>query len=529
MLTGFPQISGTGLKSSQVIALISFFLLFPGFLFYHQFLAMGLITPFAAGFFGYVSLGTLLAFLILLPWNTNWIREIISVRYLQWVLVFLIYTSVWTIAHYLLLDEEHIKIASRQSLETIIFWTCLFLIGVLLPLESKLLHWLFLLSFIVIFVFLLYFFLNTDANSYYARRIYGNMANLSTYQGFARSVLITLLLLLAVFNSFRTKAFFILGGTFVLFMLISRSDFYAFLAVSAALCVIYGIKQPKYFLLLLLVSLEVILLAAPDITPRIKVFLESRTADIVVSAPPVDTLPVDDGNLQTPAHTESSSADETASNQTIGRTSTQPAETEATTIPRVSRQFEVLDISSSKSWTGRLALQKIALGQIAETPVLGKFGGHVLTEDTGQFTTGYAGRYAHNALSAWVTYGLVGFLLYVSLTLYGFLASARQIILKRRNTLHWMFAFMLNFVCLLLIIASKSVYWPLPALAWGIVINALIHTPPRNRGDNQSTNHLLPMQTPNVEQMEIIDTSLPISGNSKFARSASKKIFPLSS
>ncbi len=58
MLTGFPQISGTGLKSSQLIALISFFSLFSGFLFYHQFLAMGLIPPFAAGFFGYVRLGT---------------------------------------------------------------------------------------------------------------------------------------------------------------------------------------------------------------------------------------------------------------------------------------------------------------------------------------------------------------------------------------------------------------------------------------------------------------------------------------
>ena len=448
MLTGFPQISGTGLKSSQVIALISFFLLFPGFLFYHQFLAMGLITPFAAGFFGYVSLGTLLAFLILLPWNTNWIREIISVRYLQWVLVFLIYTSVWTIAHYLLLDEEHIKIASRQSLETIIFWTCLFLIGVLLPLESKLLHWLFLLSFIVIFVFLLYFFLNTDANSYYARRIYGNMANLSTYQGFARSVLITLLLLLAVFNSFRARTFFILGGTFVLFMLISRSDFYAFLAVSATLCVIYGIKQPKYFLLLLLVSLEMVLLAMPDIAPRIEIFQETRTPEKIVSAPATAAVPVE----------------------------MQPAPAEDAKPPRLSRQCEVLDISSSKSWAGRLALQNKALGQIAENPLMGKFGGHVLTEDTGRYAKGHTGRYAHNALSAWVSYGLAGFLIYICLTLYGFLIPAYRIIFKQEHIPLWTFAFTLNFVCLLLIIVSKPVFWPLPALGWGLTAKALIQS-----------------------------------------------------
>ena len=448
MLTGFPQISGTGLKSSQLIALISFFLLFPGFLFYHQFLAMGLIPPFAAGFFGYVSLGTLLAFFILLPRNTDWIREIISVRYLQWVLVFLSYASVWTVAHYLLLDGEHIAIASKQSLETIIFWTCLFLIGLLLPLESKLLHWLFLLSFIVIFAFLLHFFLSTDANSYYARRIYGDTANLSTYQGFARSVLITLLLLLAVFNSFRARAFFILGGTFVFYLLISRSDFYAFLAVSAALCVIYGIKQPKYFLLLLLVSLEVVLLAAPDIAPRIEIFRETRTPEKITPAPAAAAVPAE----------------------------TQPALAEDAKPPRLSRQFEVLDISSSKSWAGRLALQNKALGQIAENPLMGKFGGHVLTEDTGRYAKGHTGRYAHNALSAWASYGLAGFLIYICLTLYGFLVPAYRIIFKQKHIPLWTFAFTLNFVCLLLIIVSKPVFWPLPALGWGLTAKALMRS-----------------------------------------------------
>ena len=450
------------LKLSQSVALISFFLLFPGFLFYHQFVAMGLIPPFAAGFFGYVSLGTLLAFLILLPWNTDWLKKIIKNRYALCVMAFLFYTSAWTLAHYMLLEGDYITKASVQSLETVIFWSCLFLIGLLLPLESVSLRWSLCISFAVILVYLLYFFATNDATMYYARRIYGGTADVATYQGFGRSVLFTLLLLLAVSNSFRARAFFMLGGVFVLFMLISRSDFYAFLAVSATLCIISGIKQPKYLLLLLFISMEVAMLAVPDITPRIKVFLETRSPDIAVQAPAPDD-PV--------------SPDKATPRPVTGQDDKHLPSAQSAELPRLSRQFEVLDFSSSKSWAGRLALQRKAVRQISENPLIGKFGGHVLTEDAGKHAKGHTGRYAHNALSAWVSYGLVGFLLYIALTLYGFLVSARQVIMKCQDTPLWKFAFMLNFVCLVLIIASKSVFWPLPALGWGILAQALVNPP----------------------------------------------------
>ena len=445
MLTDYLHNTERDKKTSKTVAIISFVLLFPGFLFYHQFLAMGLIPRFAAGFFGYVSLGALLAFLVLLPWDTDWLKKNAGNRYVQWVLVFLVFTSVWTLAHYLILSGDYITKASVQSLETVIFWSCLFLVGLLLPVEARSLRWLLCISFAVILAYLLYFFIGSDSSTYYARRIYGGTADVATYQGFGRSVLFTLLLLLAVFNSFRARAVLMLGGVFVLFMLISRSDFYAFLAVSAVLCVIYGIKQPKYLLLLLLVSLEVVLLAVPDIAPRVEIFQETRTPEKVAPAPDSSAVQAE----------------------------TQPAPAEDAAPPRLRRQFEVLDIPSSKSWAGRLALQKKALGQIAENPLMGKFGGHVLTEDTGRHARGHTGRYAHNALSAWVSYGLAGFLIYVSLTLYGFLVSARNVILKQRHEPIWIFAFMLSFVCLLLIIVSKSVFWPLPALGWGVLAQAL--------------------------------------------------------
>lgn len=468
MLTGSLQTSTHGLKLSQVVAGVSFFLLFPGYLFYHQFVAMGLIPPFAAGLFGYVSLGTIAVLLALLPWNTSRLKKIAGNRYVQWVLIFLFYTSTWTIAHYLIPGGDHITKAVVQSLETVIFWTCLFLVGLLLPIETRSLRWLFGISFAVILGYLLYFFVVSDSGTYYARRIYGQTEDVSTYQGFARSVLFTLLLLLAVFKSFRAKTVLMLGGVFVLYMLISRSDFYGFIAVCIVLCVISGFRQPKYFLLLLLVSLEVVLLAAPDIAPRIGVFLEPRAPETTIQAPASDRLPAGDASEQAPGLPAPATPAPAA-----GRAESLPPPGKAEAPPRLSRQFEVLDISASKSWRGRLALQKKALGQIAQNPLLGKFGGHVLMEDTGKFEKGHTGRYAHNALSAWVSYGLAGFLLYVSLTLYGCLVCVRHVILKQQDEPIWMFALTLNIVCLLLIIASKSVYWPLPALGWGVLAQAL--------------------------------------------------------
>lgn len=88
-----PHNPGQTRKLLPTVAAISFFLLFPGFLFYHQFLAMGIIQPFAGGLFGYVSLGTVLAFLLLLPWNRGRAAQNVKNRYVLFVLFFLLYTS----------------------------------------------------------------------------------------------------------------------------------------------------------------------------------------------------------------------------------------------------------------------------------------------------------------------------------------------------------------------------------------------------------------------------------------------------
>lgn len=393
------------------IAAISFFLLFPGFLIYHQLLAMELWQPSIRGLYGPVSLASLLAFLVLLPRNRGWLGPCLKERYVLSVLVFLLYTLVWTVAHYLFLTGENIQLATPQSLQTIIFWACLFLTGLLLPLESKALKWMFFVVFLLALLFLLHFSISTGKLTFRANWFYGQWGDdVATHQGYSRSALVILLFLLAVFTGIKVRIGLILSGAFVLFMLASRADFSAFLVVCLALSVIFGIKKPLYFLILpiFFLVLSGMFLVAANIDDHITMIL-------------------------------------------------------------LTRQLEIFNLFEATSWTNRMKLQEIALEQIAAHPLTGQFGGHVTA-------AGHIGKYAHNALSAWVSYGFFGFFMYLGLIGVAFWVSAHRFILKGQDAPVWIFAFLLNLLCLLLVMGARSVYWPLPALGWGLAAQGLINS-----------------------------------------------------
>lgn len=410
----YPPNSDNGSASAKMlskIAAINFFLLFPGFLIYHQLLAMELLQPFIRGLFGPVSFASLLAFLVLLPWNRDWLGSCVKERYVLYVLVFLLYTMVWTVAHYLLLAEENIQLATLQSLRIIIFWACLFLTGLLLPLESKALKWMFFLSFLLALLFLLHFSISTGQLTFRANWFYVQWGgDVATHQGYSRSALVILLFLLAVFTGIKIRVALIFSGAFVLFMLASRADFSMFMVVCLALSVIFGIKKPLYLLVL---PVFFLVLAG--------MFLVATNVD------------------------------------------------DRMTMLHLSRQLEIFDLLEATSWINRMELQEIALEQIAAHPLTGQFGGHVTA-------AGHVGKYAHNALSAWVSYGFFGFFIYLGLSVVALWVSARRFVLKRQEAPVWIFAFLLNLLCLLLVMAARSVYWPLPALGWGLVAQGLINS-----------------------------------------------------
>jgi hypothetical protein len=131
-----------------------------------------------------------------------------------------------------------------------------------------------------------------------------------------------------------------------------------------------------------------------------------------------------------------------------------------------SRQFAVFEgLDYDESWGARLHFQSIAIRQILQSPILGHFGGHV--EHFGS-----TGSYAHNILSVWVNYGLLGFLIYAGLVLKALITSGYKVLFLKNYAPEWFFAFGLGFVSLLLILTSKSFIWSIPALSWGAYINA---------------------------------------------------------
>lgn len=130
-----------------------------------------------------------------------------------------------------------------------------------------------------------------------------------------------------------------------------------------------------------------------------------------------------------------------------------------------SRQLQVLRLTESSSWMARDQLNDVAIQQILRNPFSGAYGGH--------WTFGSGGDYAHNALSAWVSLGLIGFALYVGLGLLSGLASLRALTTTPTSRVARMSALM-NVSTLLLIVLAKPMFWVVPPLAWGLAVLASV-------------------------------------------------------
>jgi hypothetical protein len=127
------------------------------------------------------------------------------------------------------------------------------------------------------------------------------------------------------------------------------------------------------------------------------------------------------------------------------------------------RAGELVDLAGSASWQDRVVVMDRAWNAIASNPFLGDFAYHIRNWGTGN--------YAHNALSAWPEFGLIGFLLYLSLlAIFAVTAFRRMFSTDPR----WQAAVGLNVVTLVVILA-EPVYSLVPAVGWGFVVNALMY------------------------------------------------------
>ena len=391
-------------KLATSLATWGLFILFPGFMIYHTLLAMGVIPAFIAGLFGPVSAIYFILFLALLPFTYKKNLSACPMYYVS-VLLFFAYCIIWMIFHYFIIQEPYVKMASIQSVATLIKWSALFFIGMHFSFEKTAVLNLVTGFFIIVFWGLMYFTIVTGNVIFIASRFFNlpNDVAVASYQGFSRSALVVAVLLLCLQKSFYRRILTAMAGLFVLFILSARSELYGFLFFCAVYFSVLSLRNVKWFIICVCIGLA---------------------AAFFISA-------------------------------SIDRLSK-------------SRQLEIVDFEESSSWTERQNLQRIALQQIAENPVFGLFGGHI-------DATGSKGGYSHNALSAWLNYGLLGFLLYLGLTIIATFHSALYFFKYGPLSTRWTLAFAINSICFLLVIVSKSVFWSLPALGWGLYINAAVY------------------------------------------------------
>ncbi|QTP58977.1 hypothetical protein HNO53_09835 [Billgrantia antri] len=400
---------------------IGFFVLFPGFILYHTLVAMGMMPAVLGGLFGVVSVLMFIVYCALLP-SQLFVLSSATRGYALVTLSFFVYVLLWSAVNYGLTGGSVMQAALVQTVETLVLWLVLFLLGYRVPLDSPRLTRAFWIAFVLIAGYLALHVATTGQWMFFARRMIEVEAevgdSVSTYQGYARSALVLLVFLIAVSERAVVRAALIVVGAFVMFVLGARSELYAFLALSALLLMLWAGMSVKYMLTLL--AVVGVLMA------------------LVVS------------------QFEALSG---------------------------SRQLQIFDLSGTSSWLARQNLGQRAVEQILSSPVLGRFGGHIASAEV-------TGGYAHSMLSAWVNYGLLGFTLYVGLTLSAFAAAAYRLLFLGDRGAGWVFAFSLNFVCLLLMVLAKPVFWPLPALGWGAYANALVAS-----GRERDTSDTRPVET----------------------------------
>lgn len=385
-------------KTAEKIAGVAFFVLFPGFLVYHLFIAATSFPPILGGLFGYsASLFAVLLPLISLPFFKEYLS--ISPFYVGLFFIFIGYVLIWTIIYWVFEGSQEITAASIQSIETVVLWVAMFYVGMLLPRISFSFSALYSFLFLFMFGSLILYVATTGEAMFHARHFF-NVNEVASYQVLARSALAIIIVSLVSQRSSSVRSTIIIGGIITLYILGARSEFVSFFILVIVLFALFIMKDPRYFLFCIIAVLVFYL------------------AFIVLE------------------------------------------------IEIQSRQLELMNLASSTSWQVRMHLQGIAINQIVQSPILGVFGGHVI--EGGSTST-----YAHNVLSVWVNYGVIGFLIYIMLTTIATAGSVYYIV-SRSYSDDWLLSFSFNFVSLVLITGAKSAFWPLPALGWGLYVRACL-------------------------------------------------------
>lgn len=131
------------------------------------------------------------------------------------------------------------------------------------------------------------------------------------------------------------------------------------------------------------------------------------------------------------------------------------------------RQAELADLGGSESWGERSKFLATGIDDIQRSPIWGDYAGQIRDH-------GFSGAYIHNALSAWRQYGFFAFVLYVGLCVVPPVWAGIRLLRTRDTAPEWLLAAMVGGYCAVLAIGAKAIFWPMPSLAWGLFIAAML-------------------------------------------------------
>jgi hypothetical protein len=379
---------------------VGFILLFPGFALYHDLVGRSLIPRFLGGFFSWVALGLLVV--LLWPGLKRLLsKSLLSEPFARIVLSLLFYLGSVLLLNFATGETEGDQAAVYQAAKVLMLWIALILTGMMLPMRAAWLRKIMWMACTAAVIGLAIYVASTGQPMYYARS-FAQIDGIATYQGYARSALVVLFFLAACARPGWQVLFVSLSGSFVLFVLGARSEFFAFLMI-----------LPIYQLLLCVRSTRLLVIFS-----------------LFVASLSIAIMSYWDWLIQ-------------------------------------SRQLQVLNLEGASSWIARMAALERALSMIAANPILGDFGAHV-TE------TGSTGRYAHNIFSAWVSYGLFGFIIISVASFWAMIGSAFRVLRGNGRDSLAGFSFMVNASVVVLLAVAKSIFWVVPGLGWGLYLALLL-------------------------------------------------------
>lgn len=430
-----------------IIPYVVFFALFPVYFAYHALLTADLIPPMLGG--GW-SVFTVPGVLTLAPMvvlrSANW-------RIHAPVLLLAAWVALYAVVYFLLGAEwQRNPRLLLESFKLICAWGCLYAIGILFRPSA------------VFTRASLYVLTAMAVVSLFLLDPAALRGGIATYLGFATSVVFVAMFCLALVPE-RTQPLVLALAVGTLFALGSRSDLLGFLLVMG-LWLAIQLWRSRFQAALAGTTLALIgaLISAAWTDTLPNVLKPAPIEHFEWEAPAIEKPPAPSAAPSTPGATQSTPRTAVTpppppKPKPVSKPKPEPKPPVAHTA---TRNLELAELSKSQSLQVRGELMRKGWLDIKSSPVLGVYGGQMREPD------GIFGHYMHNALSAWHQFGFLPFLIYCGLCIAPALMAGWRMYGGSTDPM-WTLTLYVGAFTLLLAVFAKSIFWAMPALAWGLL------------------------------------------------------------